>query len=60
MQDDFNTLEFIVLFYELVELKYKLPRGIIFNWDTWITSKFWAEVYTYSLIKRYMSTAFHP
>jgi hypothetical protein len=28
--------------------------------DTRITSKFWAEVCSYSLIKRRLSTAFHP
>ena len=42
---DLATPEFIALFYKNIELK--------------ITSKFWAEVCTYSLIKRRLSTVFH-
>jgi hypothetical protein len=51
--------EFAALFYETIELKFGSPRGIVSDRDTRITSKFWAEVYTYSLIKRRISTAFH-
>ena len=52
--------EFAALFHENIELKYGSPRGIVSDRDTRITSKFWAEVCIYSLIKRRMSTAFHP
>ncbi len=52
--------EFTALFYENIELKYGSPRGIVSDQDTRITSKFWAEVCTYSLIKRRLSTAFYP
>ncbi len=52
--------EFAALFHKNVELKFGSPRGIISDCDTRITSKFWAEICAYSLIKRYMSTAFHP
>jgi hypothetical protein len=52
--------EFAALFHENIELKYGSPRGIISDRDTRITSKFWAEVCTYSLVKRRLSTAFHP
>jgi hypothetical protein len=52
--------EFAALFYENIELKYGSPRGIVSDRDTRITSKFWAEVCSYSLIKRRLSTAFHP
>src|SRR5436189_1329003 len=52
--------EFTALFHEKIELQYGSPRGIVSDRDTQITSKFWAEVCTYSLIKRRMSTAFHP
>ena len=52
--------EFAALFHENIELKYGSPKGIVSDRDTRITSKFWAEVCTYSLIKRRLSTAFHP
>jgi hypothetical protein len=51
--------EFAALFHENIELKYGSPQGIVSDRDTRITSKFWAEVYIYSLIKRRISTAFH-
>jgi transposase InsO family protein len=52
--------EFAALFHEEIELKFGSPRGIVSDRDTKITSKFWAEICAYSLIKRRMSTAFHP
>jgi hypothetical protein len=52
--------EFAAVFYENIELKYGSLRGIVSDRDTRITSKFWAEVCSYSLIKRRLSTAFHP
>ena len=51
--------EFIALFYKNIELKYSSLKGIVSDRDTRITSKFWAKVYTYSLIKRRLSTVFH-
>jgi hypothetical protein len=57
---DISAPEFAALFHENIELQYGSPRGIVSDRDTRITSKFWAEVCTYSLIKRRMSTAFHP
>jgi hypothetical protein len=57
---DVTAPEFTALFHENIELKYRSPTGIISDRDTRITSKFWAEVYSYSLIKRRLSTAFHP
>ena len=54
------TPKFIALFYKNIELKYSSLKGIVSDQDTRITSKFWAEVCTYSLIKRRLSTAFHP
>ena len=52
--------KFVALFYKHIKLKYGSPTGIISDRDTRITSKFWAEVCSYSLIKRRLSTAFHP
>jgi transposase InsO family protein len=60
IRDDLTAPEFAALFHESIELKYGSPRGIVSDRDTRITSKFWAEVCAYSLIKRRMSTAFHP
>src|SRR6266536_6431421 len=57
---DIAVPEFAALFYENIELKYGSPKGIVSDWDTRITSKFWAEVCTYSLIKRRLSTVFYP
>ncbi len=51
--------EFVALFYKNIELKYGSLKGIVSDRDTRITSKFWAEIYTYSLIKRRLSTIFH-
>jgi hypothetical protein len=56
---DLAAPEFAALFHENIELKYSSPRGIVSDRDTRITSKFWAEVCTYSLVKRRLSTAFH-
>ena len=56
---DLAAPEFAALFHENIELKYGSPNGIVSDRDTRITSKFWAEVYTYSLIKRRLSTVFH-
>ena len=56
---DLAVLEFVALFYKNIELKYSSPNGIVSDRDTRITSKFWAEAYTYSLIKRRLSIVFH-
>jgi transposase InsO family protein len=57
---DLAAPEFAALFHKKIELKYGSPRGIVSDRDSRITSKFWAEVCAYSLIKRRLSTAFHP
>ena len=51
MTTDITTPEFAALFHRNIKLKYRAPKGIVSDRDTRITSKFWAEVYTYSLIK---------
>jgi hypothetical protein len=51
--------EFAALFHDNIELKYGSPKGIVSDRDNKITSKFWAEVCTYLVIKRRLSTAFH-
>ena len=57
---DLAAPEFTALFHENIELKYSSLLGIVSDRDTRITSKFWAEVCTYSLIKRRLSIVFHP
>jgi hypothetical protein len=53
------ALEFAALFHDNIKLKYGSPRGIVSDRDSRITSKFWAEVCTYLVIKQRLSTAFH-
>ena len=60
MRGDINAAQFAALFHEQIELNFGAPRGVVSDRDTRITSKFWAEVCVYSLVKRRMSTAFHP
>ena len=48
---DIAAPKFAALFHENIELKYRAPKGIVSDRDTRITSKFWAEVCIYSLIK---------
>ena len=57
---DLVTPEFTALFYKNIELKYSSLNGIMSDRDTRITSKFWAEVCAYSLIKRRLNTVFYP
>ena len=56
---DISAPEFAALFYKSIKLQYGFLKRIVSNQDTRITSKFWAEVCAYSLIKRCISTAFH-
>ena len=56
---DLAAPEFAALFYKNIELKYSSLNGIVSDQDTRITSKFWAEVCAYSLIKRRLSTVFY-
>jgi len=57
---DIDASEFAILFHHIIELVYGSPRGVVSDRDTRITSAFWAEVCAYSLIRRKMSTAYHP
>ena len=46
-----NAGEFAALLHERIELIYGSPHGIVSGRDIRITSKFWAEVCAYSLVK---------
>jgi transposase InsO family protein len=60
VRDDIGAADLAELLYTEVELKFGAPSGIVSDRDSRITSKFWAEICYHSLIKRRMSTAFHP
>jgi transposase InsO family protein len=57
---DITAPELAALFHENIELRYGAPIGVVSDRDSRITSKFWAEMCAYSLIKRRLSTAYHP
>ena len=59
-RSDITAPEFSELFHRKIELKYSAPTGIVSDRDSKITSKFWAEVCYHALVKRRLSTAFHP
>ena len=59
-RSDTTAPEFAELFHREIELKYGAPTGIVSDRDSKITSKFWAEVCYHALVKRRLSTAFHP
>ena len=51
--------ELAAVFYENIKLKYSSLKRIISDRNTKITSKFWAEVCTYSFIKRQLCTVLY-
>jgi transposase InsO family protein len=60
IRDDIAAPELAELIHTEVELKFGPPAGIVTDRDSRITSKFWAEICYHSLVKRRLSTAFHP
>jgi hypothetical protein len=59
-RDDTSAADFAELFFEHVECRFGTPYGVVSDRDSRITSDFWKEVCAYKLLKRRMSTAFHP
>src|SRR5436190_17238783 len=55
-----TTVEFAELFFEHIECCFGTPRGVVINRDSRITSEFWREVCEIQMIKRRLSTAYHP
>lgn len=55
-----DAAEFAEAFYREVEMRFGPPSSIVSDRDSRITSKFWAEVCLHAIIKRRLSTAFHP
>ena len=55
-----TAVDFAELFFEHVECRFGTPKGIVSDRDSRITADFWAEVCQTCMIKRKMSTAYHP
>ena len=60
VKDTMDATDFAEIFYNEVECRFGPPLGVVSDRDSRITSRFWADVCYYSLIKRRLSTAFHP
>jgi len=58
--EDSTAVEFAELFFEHVECHFGTPHSIVTDRDSCITSDFWKEVCEIQIIKRRMSTAYHP
>jgi transposase InsO family protein len=59
-RDDTTAADFAELFFEHVECRFGSPRSIVTDRDSRITSDFWREVCEIKIIKRRLSTAYHP
>jgi hypothetical protein len=59
-REDSTAVDFAELFFEHVECRFGTPRSVVTDRDSRITSEFWREVCEIQIIKRRMSTAYHP
>jgi transposase InsO family protein len=59
-RDDTTAADFAELFFEHVECRFGSPRSIVTDRDSRITSDFWREVCEIKMVKRRLSTAYHP
>lgn len=59
-REDSTAVDLAQLFFEHVECRFETPRGIVTDRDSRITSEFWQEICDIQIIKRRMSTAYHP
>src|SRR5438045_3229046 len=59
-QDDANAADFAELFFEHVKCHFGTPRSIVTDCDSCITLDFWRKVCEMKIIKRRLSTAYHP
>ena len=57
---DTTTGDFARLFFEHIECIFGTPISIVSDRDSRITSEFWAEICSIEMIKRRLSTAYHP
>ena len=59
-RSDTSAADFAQLFFENIECEYGTPTSVVSDRDSRITSQFWKEICYLSIIKRRLSTAFHP
>ena len=59
-REDTTAADFAALFFRHLECFVGTPRGIVSDRDSRLTSDFWREVCEIEMIKRRLSTAFHP
>ena len=59
-REDAIITDFIKLFFEAVECRFRTPRGVVSNRDSKLMSNFWREVCEIKMIKRRISIAYHP
>src|SRR2546430_532697 len=59
-REDTIIADFAELFFKAVKYRFRTPRGIVSDRDSKLTSDFWREVYEIKMIKRRISTAYHP
>ena len=59
-QSTMDAAEMAEVLYREVFLRFGTPTGVVSDRDSRITSRYWAEVCYYAVIKRRLSTAFHP
>ena len=57
---DTSAADFARLFFENIECEYGTPTSVVSDRDSRITSEFWTEICAHAIIKRRLSTAFHP
>jgi hypothetical protein len=57
---DTSAVDFARLFFENIECEYETPISVVSDHDLRITNEFWTEICNYAIIKRHLSTAFHP
>jgi hypothetical protein len=59
-RDDTSAADLARIFFEHIECEYGTPISIVSDRDSRITSEFWTEVCNFQMIKRRLSTAYHP
>jgi len=59
-RDDTTAADVAELFFEKVETVWGTPKSVVSDRDSRITSRFWAEICELKMLRRRLSTAFHP
>ena len=59
-REDLTMVDLAEMFFEYIKCRFGTPRGVVSDRDSRIISDFWREVYDHKIIKRRISTAYHP